>query len=55
MIERAFEITLIGMGGVFFFLMFLICALHLLRILTVGENKNLSKIAAAIAWVKNKG
>ncbi len=54
MIGEAFEITLIGMGTVFFFLLMMICVLNILRICTVSDKKGLSKIAAAIAFIKSK-
>ncbi|MGN1063477.1 MAG: OadG family transporter subunit [Alphaproteobacteria bacterium] len=55
MIAQAFEITLIGMGGVFFFLMILICALHILEIVSTEDKQSLNKIAVAIAWIKRNG
>ena len=51
---QALEITLIGMGTVFFFLLVMICILNILRICTVSDKKDLSKIAAAIALIKSK-
>lgn len=54
MIGEAFEITLIGMGTVFFFLLVMICILNILRICTASDKKDLSKIAAAIALIKSK-
>ena len=51
---QALEITLIGMGTVFFFLLVLICVLNILRICTADEKRNLSKIAASIAFIKSK-
>lgn len=54
MLEQAFEITLIGMGTVFFFLLIMICILNILRIYTDKNKVNLSKIAAAIALIKSK-
>lgn len=55
MMTEAFIITLLGMGGVFFFLFLLICVLNILR-LTAGANKSseLSRIAAAIAVAKHQ-
>lgn len=55
MMTQALMIALLGMGGVFFFLVLLICALQILR-LTVGASKStrLSKIAAAIAVAKHQ-
>ena len=52
--EKAFEITLIGMGTVFFFLLVMICILNILRVCTASSKKDLSKIAAAIAFIKGK-
>jgi hypothetical protein len=54
MVGQAFEITLIGMGTVFFFLLVMICALNILRICMVDGKRDLSKIAAAIALIKSK-
>ena len=54
MLEQAFEITLIGMGTVFFFLLIMICILNILRICTTSDKKDLSKIVVAIAFAKSK-
>lgn len=54
MLGQALEITLIGMGTVFFFLLIMICILNILRIFTSENKKEFSKIAAAIAFVKSK-
>ena len=54
MIGQALEITLIGMGTVFFFLLVLICVLNILRICAVEGKRDLSKIAAVIAFIKSK-
>ena len=54
MIDRAFEITLIGIGGVFFFLLILMCVLNILSACVLSKNKDLSKIAVALALVKSK-
>lgn len=54
MITEALKITIIGMGGVFFFLLMMICALNILRVCISGSDNKLSKIAIAIALAKNK-
>lgn len=54
MLSEALEITLVGMGTVFFFLLIMICVLNILRVFTASNKKDLSKIAAAIALIKSK-
>lgn len=52
---QAFEITLLGMGGVFFFLYLMTEVLDLMRLMVgrspvpVTVDKDLNKVAAAIA------
>lgn len=52
---QAFEITLLGMGGVFFFLYLMTEVLDLVRLMVgrspvpVTADKDLNKVAAAIA------
>lgn len=53
MITQSLLITVIGMGGVFFFLFLLICCMHLLEgLVPMPKNKKLEKIALAIAVAK---
>lgn len=55
MMTQALMITLLGMGGVFFFLILLVCAVQILRILMDQKNtSDLSKIAVAIAVAENQ-
>ncbi len=50
MISQSFLITVLGMGGVFFFLFLLICCMHLLEgLVPVRTNNMREKIALAIA------
>lgn len=53
MITQALEITLVGMGFVFGYLIVLIGALTLLK--KFGTTTELSKVAAAIAFAKKEG
>ena len=56
MMTQALIITLLGMGGVFFFLILLICVLNILRVAAGKENSSdLSRVAAAIAIAKHQG
>lgn len=53
MITQSLLITVLGMGGVFFFLFLLICCMHLLEgLVPMPKNKKLEKIALAIAVAK---
>ena len=49
--EQALFITIAGMGGVFGFLVLLICAMKMLA-LAVKEDENLDKVAVAIACAR---
>ncbi len=53
MITQSLLITVLGMGGVFFFLFLLVCCMHLLEgLIPMPKNKKLEKIALAIAVAK---
>lgn len=53
MITQSLLITVLGMGGVFFFLFLLVCCMHLLEgLVPMPKNKKLEKIALAIAVAK---
>lgn len=54
MLMQAGLITLLGMGGVFFFLILLIFALQILRICVPDRTADLSKVAAAIVMAKSQ-
>ncbi|MBR4927629.1 MAG: OadG family protein [Alphaproteobacteria bacterium] len=54
MVDKALEITLIGMGGVFFFLLILMCVLNILSVCVPSKTEKLSKIAAVLALIKSK-
>ena len=53
MILEALKITLLGMGGVFAFLVLLICAMHILRFFVEKTSSSkFEKIAVAVALAK---
>ncbi len=53
MISQSLLITVLGMGGVFFFLFLLVCCMHLLEgLVPVHRTQSLEKIAVAIAVAK---
>ena len=53
MISQSILITILGMGGVFFFLFLLICCMHLLEsVVPVHSTKTLEKVALAITVAK---
>ena len=55
MISNALFITLVGMGGVFAFLILLIIAMSFLRlIITTTDSADLEKTAIAIAVAKHQ-
>ena len=51
--DKALFITGAGMGGVFAFLLLLICAMKLLALFT-RDRDNLDKVAVAIAYARRK-
>ncbi|MBQ3117585.1 MAG: hypothetical protein IJC11_04615 [Alphaproteobacteria bacterium] len=54
MITQSLIITLLGMGGVFFFLFLLICFMNLLHLCIPKSKTNLNKVAAVIAVALNR-
>ena len=54
MINEALFTTSVGMGGVFFVLITLICCMNILSLsLSKKEKNSLEKVALAIAYTKN--
>ncbi len=54
MISQSLLITVLGMGGVFFFLFLLICCMHLLEGLIPASKETVrGKIALAIALARH--
>ncbi len=55
MISQSLLITVLGMGGVFFFLFLLICCMHLLEgLVSVRADTAREKIAVAVALARRQ-
>lgn len=54
MVLQGLMIAGLGMGGVFFFLFLMVCAMHLLGGFASNEQDKLKTVAAIAAALKNK-